>query len=155
MNAHDTPSGTRMMWHASVNAICTRAHGTGFTATRPWSAGRMDIQARPVVGRCSIGRVSRVRRDHSCSFSTSRPCIVSAQITAIATAMIEIAQIGYYGNQANPAIALTTADDHADDPRPHGAGEHPEAGEHDDDPDDQVDPSPGRPVELEDVLHAS
>src|SRR5436190_6387241 len=28
-----TPSGTRMMWNASVNAICERAHGTGFTAS--------------------------------------------------------------------------------------------------------------------------
>src|SRR5690242_3985780 len=38
MNAHDTPSGTRMMWKASVKAIWDRAHGTGFTAatvTRP------------------------------------------------------------------------------------------------------------------------
>ena len=33
MNAHDTPSGTRMMWNARVNAICARAHGTGFTAS--------------------------------------------------------------------------------------------------------------------------
>src|SRR5687767_5917242 len=32
MNAQDTPSGTRMMWAARVNAICARAHGTGFTA---------------------------------------------------------------------------------------------------------------------------
>src|SRR5215218_9644076 len=32
MNAHETPSGTRMMWNARVNAICARAHGTGFTA---------------------------------------------------------------------------------------------------------------------------
>src|ERR1700710_777664 len=31
--AHDTPSGTRMMWNASVNAICERAHGTGLTAS--------------------------------------------------------------------------------------------------------------------------
>ena len=31
--AHDTPSGTRMMWKPSVNAICERAHGTGFTAS--------------------------------------------------------------------------------------------------------------------------
>src|SRR5262245_49489991 len=34
MNAQETPKGTKMMWDASVNAICTRAHGTGFTATR-------------------------------------------------------------------------------------------------------------------------
>src|SRR6478735_11886663 len=33
MNAHDTPSGTRMMWNASVNAIWARAQGTGFTAS--------------------------------------------------------------------------------------------------------------------------
>src|SRR6476620_605334 len=32
MNAHDTPSGTRMMWNPSVNAICARAQGTGSTA---------------------------------------------------------------------------------------------------------------------------
>ena len=93
MNAHDTPSGTRMMWHARVNAICTRAHGTGFTATRTWGAGRMDI--RLVRWSVAARRVrSRVRPDHSCSFWTSRPCIVSAQITAIATAMIAIPQIG-------------------------------------------------------------
>ena len=33
MNAHDTPSGTRMMWKPRVNAICERAHGTGSTAS--------------------------------------------------------------------------------------------------------------------------
>ena len=33
MHAHDTPSGTRMMWLASVNAIWARAHGTGSTAS--------------------------------------------------------------------------------------------------------------------------
>ena len=33
MKAHDTPSGTRMMWDASVNAIWARAHGTGSTAS--------------------------------------------------------------------------------------------------------------------------
>ena len=33
MHAHDTPSGTRMMWVASVNAIWARAQGTGFTAS--------------------------------------------------------------------------------------------------------------------------
>src|SRR3954454_11523449 len=32
MHAHETPSGTRMMWAARVNAICERAHGTGSTA---------------------------------------------------------------------------------------------------------------------------
>jgi hypothetical protein len=32
MAAHDTPSGTRMMWNARVNAICDRAQGTGSTA---------------------------------------------------------------------------------------------------------------------------
>jgi hypothetical protein len=32
MKAHDTPSGTTTMWHASVNAICARDHGTGSTA---------------------------------------------------------------------------------------------------------------------------
>src|SRR3954471_10604623 len=34
MNAHDTPSGTRMMWNIKVNAICALAHGTGSTAAR-------------------------------------------------------------------------------------------------------------------------
>jgi hypothetical protein len=32
MKAHDTPSGTRMMWNIKVNAICALAHGTGSTA---------------------------------------------------------------------------------------------------------------------------
>src|SRR5688572_24167101 len=31
MNAHDTPSGTRMMWNIKVNAICALAQGTGST----------------------------------------------------------------------------------------------------------------------------
>src|SRR4051794_24804870 len=34
MNAHDTPSGTKMMWNIKVNAICALAHGTGSTAAR-------------------------------------------------------------------------------------------------------------------------
>ena len=40
MNAHETPSGTRMMWKASVNAICARAQGTGSTLSVPraWTA---------------------------------------------------------------------------------------------------------------------
>src|SRR4029453_754102 len=33
MNAHETPSGTRMMCVASVNAIWARAQGTGSTPT--------------------------------------------------------------------------------------------------------------------------
>ena len=37
MNAHDTPSGTRMMWKASVKAIWDLAHGTGFTASTVFS----------------------------------------------------------------------------------------------------------------------
>ena len=37
-DAHDTPSGTRMMWKASVNAICARAHGTGLTARSAFTA---------------------------------------------------------------------------------------------------------------------
>ena len=32
MKAHDTPSGTKMMWNINVNAICALAHGTGSTA---------------------------------------------------------------------------------------------------------------------------
>jgi hypothetical protein len=38
MKAHETPSGTKMMWKASVNAICARAHGTGLTRTIAVSA---------------------------------------------------------------------------------------------------------------------
>ena len=40
MNAHATPSGTRMMWNPSVNAICERAQGTGSTAMSALTAGR-------------------------------------------------------------------------------------------------------------------
>src|SRR6476619_3577376 len=98
-----------MMWQASVNAIWARAHGTGFTATRAWRVGTMDIRlVEWSVGPGQAPR-SRDRRDHSCSRSTSRPCMVSAQTTAIATTMIAIAQTGYHGSQANAAIALTTA----------------------------------------------
>ena len=56
--------------------------------------GQDGHQTRPAVGRCSSRCDQRVQPDHSCSFWTSRPCIVSAQITAIATAMIAIPQIG-------------------------------------------------------------
>src|SRR3954469_15082809 len=41
MKAQETPSGTRMMWKARVNAICERAHGTGSaveTAATTWTA---------------------------------------------------------------------------------------------------------------------
>ena len=40
MNAHDTPSGTRMMCVASVNAICARAHGTGIDREHEQRLGR-------------------------------------------------------------------------------------------------------------------
>src|SRR5687768_11626528 len=43
MNAHDTPSGTKMMWKASVNAICARAHGTGFTCKMAVSAPSVAV----------------------------------------------------------------------------------------------------------------
>jgi hypothetical protein len=33
MTVQETPSGTRMMWKASVNAIRDRAHGTGSITT--------------------------------------------------------------------------------------------------------------------------
>src|SRR5215216_5888383 len=56
MKAHETPSGTRMMWKARVNAICARAHGTGSTAatsTAPPSiafTSRFSLASvRPVV----------------------------------------------------------------------------------------------------------
>ncbi len=51
MNAHDTPSGTRMMWNPSVNAICERAHGTGFTANSVVMDGSVRSQATRSV-RC-------------------------------------------------------------------------------------------------------
>jgi hypothetical protein len=38
MKAHETPSGTRMMWKASVKAICDLAQGTGSTAATTVSA---------------------------------------------------------------------------------------------------------------------
>jgi hypothetical protein len=42
MKAQDTPSGTRMMWKASVNAICDRAHGTGSTVSAPRASTAAD-----------------------------------------------------------------------------------------------------------------
>src|SRR3954464_14711670 len=51
MKAHETPSGTKMMWNARVKAICERAHGTGSTAsTGPASPARTP----PVIGRLAI-----------------------------------------------------------------------------------------------------
>src|SRR4051794_26299573 len=53
MKAHETPNGTKMMWNASVKAICERAHGTGSTAsTGPASPARTP----PVIGSLAILR---------------------------------------------------------------------------------------------------
>ena len=54
MNAHDTPSGTRMMWNASVNAICDRAHGTGFDREQWRSSQHCGQPSRSM--RCSPTR---------------------------------------------------------------------------------------------------
>src|SRR3954454_9397119 len=57
MNAHDTPSGTRMMWNASVNAICARAHGTGFTAMS-------GVSTAPTCDRIAVSLVTRREYAH-------------------------------------------------------------------------------------------
>src|SRR3954452_10114075 len=59
MNAHDTPSGTRMMWNASVNAIWDRAQGTGLTPA-------IARSARGIRTRCtgSVGAASSAAHDH-------------------------------------------------------------------------------------------
>jgi len=44
MKPHATPNGTSTMWNASVNAICERAHGTGFTAST-------EVSTFPTAGR--------------------------------------------------------------------------------------------------------
>src|SRR5215475_337198 len=66
MKAHDTPSGTRMMWNASVNAIWPRAHGTGLTAstfTRATSSTRETFsEVRPDAQRVRDDRQGRVHR---------------------------------------------------------------------------------------------
>src|SRR5688572_20219201 len=64
MNAHDTPSGTRMMWQASVNAICARAHGTGFTASRactspPGASGPLERGGERPAGSEQVEAVTR------------------------------------------------------------------------------------------------
>ena len=46
---HATPSGTRTMWNASVNAICARAHGTGFTASTQFERARSRRRAPLLV----------------------------------------------------------------------------------------------------------
>src|SRR4029078_43884 len=109
MNAPDTPSGTRMMWAASVNAICARAHGTGFTATRASAAATLLIAQASPAGTGSFPITPEVCGSYSRIFSTSRPCAVSAQITATETTMIAMPQIGYHGSHANAPIPLTIA----------------------------------------------
>src|SRR6185312_11563354 len=154
MNAHDTPSGTRMMCAASVNAICARAHGTGFTATRASAAAMMLIaQASPAVTGSfpitpevygelllhplDVATVRGERPDHGDRDHDDRdaPDRVPREPR----------------ERTDPT---DDREDHADRARPHRAGEDPEPGEHHDDPDDEVDPTPGRPVELEHVLGA-
>ena len=49
-----SPSGTRMMCVASVNAICARAHGTGFTATISGSSSRTRSASRKFVPRSRL-----------------------------------------------------------------------------------------------------
>src|SRR3954467_7897167 len=53
MAAQETPSGTRMMWKASVKAICARAHGTGST-----SSGARNAPANTCVTAMTTSRPS-------------------------------------------------------------------------------------------------
>src|SRR3954452_7065667 len=57
MNAHATPSGTRMMCTASVNAICARAHGTGFTPTINGTSSRTGSASRNSCGPGATGEI--------------------------------------------------------------------------------------------------
>jgi hypothetical protein len=62
MHIHETPSGTRMMCDASVNAIWARAHGTGSTARivgTPGSLAQGAAGARHAMG--MIRRRARLR----------------------------------------------------------------------------------------------
>jgi hypothetical protein len=59
MNAHDTPSGTKMMWKARVNAICARAHGTGFTWKTAASALSVAVMTSPSLADVPIPGITR------------------------------------------------------------------------------------------------
>src|SRR4051794_5079880 len=153
MNAHDTPSGTRMMCIASVNAIWARAHGTGLTATRASAANRMAMS----------GRLGRSVRSFSITGSAGRMPLLAQplDLAAVRRQRPDHGDRGHDDRDAPDRIPRQPRErgdptddrhDHADRPRPHRAGEDAEAGEHDDDPDKQMDPSPRRAVELEDVV---
>src|SRR5436305_544222 len=150
MNAHDTPSGTRMMCAASVNAICARAHGTGLTPSTP-ATGTTDI---------TVARRSRAPTRSA----TSRGSALSLEVLDLAAVRGERPDHGDRTDDDRDAPdriprqpgeggdAAHDRHDHPDRARPHGTLEDPEPGEHDDDPDEQVDPPPRRAVELEDVV---
>ena len=60
MTAQDTPSGTRMMWVASVNAICARAQGTG--SMPPDAASTMSVDVTVVPLLCAPAGAARAER---------------------------------------------------------------------------------------------
>src|SRR3954447_17922816 len=82
MKAHDTPSGTRMMWNIRVNAICALAQGTGSTAastTVPPNVAITSTTAFPVHTpdntRIVDDKAARAPRRHDTgsAFSLRRP----------------------------------------------------------------------------------
>ncbi len=70
MKPHATPSGTSTMWNASVNAICERAHGTGFTASTQVSALPMTSLPDPSI-QMPLRRQLRAAGTSAASFSAS------------------------------------------------------------------------------------
>ena len=101
-----------------------------------------DPHLRPGPGFATRGALGQ--RATSYSATTSRPWAVSAQITAMSTAMIAIDQTGYHGMNAKLAIGAERRHEHADGAGEHVAGHDPEPGEDQDRPEDEVDPSPLR-----------
>ena len=49
-----------MMWAASVNAICDRAHGTGFTASTRRQRGEHRAPLQPIPEVAVISRIGGV-----------------------------------------------------------------------------------------------
>ena len=64
-----------MMWNASVNAICDRAHGTGFTASTQVST--LVTSAGPYS---SSDPVRQLRAGASAGASRARACSAAATV---------------------------------------------------------------------------
>ena len=119
-----------------LTPVGPRAHRRSVSPHR-----RTDHAGRPPMSRARSG-----------SAAMSRPWAVRAQITATQMAIMIELHTGWIGSHTKLATALPRATRTPDGAGQHVAGEDPQSGQEDEDPDDQVDPAPLGRVELDHVV---